>query len=60
MSAGVRSVHQINVDCPPDLERLRFAAGASIKAAAVLFDRCPVTILRIGGKVWFTIAGSSS
>src|SRR5256885_8748264 len=56
MSAGVASVHQINVDCPPDLERLRFAAGASIKTVAVLSGRCPVTILRIGGKLSFAIA----
>src|SRR5947207_11917300 len=56
MSAGVRSVHQMSVDCPPDLERLRFAAGASIKTAAVLFDRCPVTTLRIGAKFSFAIS----
>src|SRR5437870_5455974 len=57
MSAGVRSVHQISVDCPPDLERLRFAAGASVKTVAALSGRCPVTILRIGEKLSFAIAG---
>src|SRR6267143_1085159 len=57
MSAGVASVHQISVDCPPDLERLRFAAGASVKTVAVLSGRCPVTTLRTGGKLSFAIAG---
>jgi hypothetical protein len=34
MSAGVRSVHQMRVETPPDLEVLRFVAGPSIRIFA--------------------------
>src|SRR5260221_13717365 len=58
MSAGVRSVHQISVDTPPDFEVRLLVAGPSISTFAVSFASCPVTTRRIGGcpPVSFVIA----
>src|SRR5258708_13255557 len=58
MSAGIRSVQQIRVETPPDLEIRLLAAAASMRTFAVRFAPCPVTTRRIGGcpPVSFVIA----
>src|SRR5216683_7053443 len=58
ISAGVRSVHQIRVETPPDFEIRLFVAGPSIRIFATCFASCPVTTRRIGGysSLWSVIA----
>src|SRR5712691_6484047 len=50
MSAGVRSVHQMSVDMPPDFDVRLLVAAPSMRTFAVRLASCPVTTRRIGGK----------
>src|SRR5882762_3808519 len=61
MPAGVRSVHQIRVETPPDFEVRLLVTGPSIRIFAIPFASCPVTTRRIGGcpPVSFVIAWTS-
>src|SRR5229473_5335166 len=61
MSAGVRSVHQMRVETPPDFEARLLVGGPSISTFAVPFASCPVTTRRIGEypSVSFTIDWTS-
>jgi hypothetical protein len=48
MSAGARSVHQINVERMPDGGKRAFVAALSMITLALLLRSCPVMIRRIG------------